>query len=276
VQFDNPATLVPVTGGYTGDLAPTWSPDGTRLAFSSSRTGQRNIWWARPDLTRLVALTSGTANDEWPAYSPDGSQVAFVSDRDGRRGIWVVAAEGGAPRFVAAAEVLNGGISWSPDGKRLVYSAPGGELPQIETVDVSSGRTRRLPTQASANAPAWSPVEDVLAYVETLPDVGGFVRFMAGDGRPLARGPVDSTTRLNNGFVCWSPDGRRLAGIGIPGNRNGYVWILDPLGPVPFRKLIDLPADAIPRGASWTRDGSSIVIALWQNTGDIILAERSH
>lgn len=190
-------------------------------------------------------------------------------------GIWVVAADGGAPRFVAAAEVLNGGVSWSPDGKRLVYAAPAGELPQIETLDVSSGRTGRLPTQVSANAPAWSPVEDVLAYIETLPDVGGFVRFMTGDGRPLPRGPVDSTTRLNNGFVCWSPDGRRLAGIGIPGNRSGYVWILDPLGPIPFRRLIDLPANAIPRGASWTRDGSSIVIALSQATGDIILAERS-
>ena len=161
--------------------------DGSRLAFSSSRTGQRNIWWTQPDLTRPVALTSGAAHDEWPAYSPDGSQVAFVSDRDGRRGIWIVAADGGTPRFVAAAEVLNGGISWSPDGKRLVYSAPGGGLPQIERVDVGSGRATRLPTQASASAPAWSPVEDVIAYIETQPDTGGFLRFMTGDGRPLER-----------------------------------------------------------------------------------------
>jgi serine/threonine protein kinase/Tol biopolymer transport system component len=275
VQFDTPPALAPITEGYTGDLAPTWSPDGTRLAFSSSRAGQRNIWWTRLDLTRPVALTSGAAFDEWPAYSPDGAHVAFVSDRDGRRGIWIVAADGGTPRFVGPAQVLNGGVSWSPDGKRLVYAVPGIELPQIETVDISNGTIKRLPTQASANAPAWSPAEDVIAYVETRAEGGGFVRFMTGDGRPLARGPADSTTWVNNGFVCWSRDGRRLAGLGIPANRNGYVWILDPLGPVPFRKLIDLPANAIPRGASWTPDGSSLVIALWESASDIILAERS-
>ena len=54
---------------------------------------------------------------------------------------------------------------------------------------------------------------------------------MTGDGKPLSRGPVDSETRLNNGFVRWSPDGKRLAGVGIPGNRAGSVWIIDPLGP---------------------------------------------
>jgi Tol biopolymer transport system component/serine/threonine protein kinase len=274
VQFDSPPALAPLTEGYTGDLDPSWSPDGTRLAFSSSRSGQRNIWWANPDMTRPVAVTSGSAIDEGPVYSPDGSQIAFVSDRSGQRGIWIVAADGGTPRFVAAARVLNT-VSWSRDGTRLVYAAPGGELPQIEVIDISSGRITKLPTQAAATSPVWSPVEDLIAYVETRPDVGGFVRFMTGDGHATTRGPADATTRLNNGFVRWSPDGKRLAGVGIPGNQRGYIWVIDPLGPVPFRKLTDLPADAYPRGASWSRDGSSIVVGLTQTAGDIILAERA-
>ena len=90
----------------------------------------------------------------------------------------------------------------------------------------------------------------------------------------LARGPVDAVTRLNNGFVRWSPDGKRLAGIGVPGAEHGYIWIVEPLGAIPFRKLADLPADTVPRGASWARDGSSIVIGLSQTSGDVILAER--
>jgi eukaryotic-like serine/threonine-protein kinase len=273
VRFDRPPELVALTAGYSGDLDPAWSPDGTRLAFSSSRTGQRNIWWTNPEMTRPVALTSGASIDEWPVFSPDGARVAFVSDRNGQRGIWVVAADGGAPRFVAAARALST-PSWSPDGTRLVYSAPGGELPQIEIVEVSSGRIRKLPTEAAANSPAWSPVEDVIAYVETRPNAGGFVRFISGSGRPLTQGPEDSVTWLNNGFVRWSPDGRRLAGIGIPGNQNGYIWIIEPRGAVPFRKLTDLPV-GVPRGATWTRDGSSIMIGFSQNSGDIMLAERS-
>lgn len=273
VQFDTPPVLMALTEGYTGDLDPVWSPDGTRLVFSSSRTGQRNIWWANPEMTRPVALTSGSGIDEWPVFSPNGSQVAFVSDRNGQRGIWTVAADGGTPRFVAAVRALTT-PSWSPDGTRLVYSAPGGELPQMEIIEVSSGRIRKLPTEAAANSPQWSPVEDVIAYVETRPNVGGFVRFISSDGRPLAPGPQDSVTSLNNGFVRWSPDGSRLAGVGVPGNQNGYIWIIEPRGRVPFRKLIDLPV-GLPRGATWARDGSSIVIGLSQTSGDIMLAERT-
>jgi Tol biopolymer transport system component len=273
IRFDPTAVLEPLTEGYTGDLDPQWSPDGTRLVFSSTRTGSRNIWVVNPDLSKPTALTTGDAVDQWPAYSPDGTQVAFVSDRGGRRGIWIVSAWGGSPRLITPAHVLNV-ITWSPDQKRLAYAVAGGEVPQLETVDVDSGKVTRLPTRLSANSPAWSPVEDVIAYVETTPGAGGFVRYMTGDGRPVVRGPADTVTLLNNGFVSWSPDGKRLAGIGLPGTFPGSIWILDPASPSAIRKLIDLPPDAFVRGASWSRDGSSLVIGHARSTGDIILAER--
>lgn len=273
IRPDGAVPLAPLTEGYTGDLDPCWSPDGTRLVFSSSRSGNRNIWTAKADLSGPVALTIGSAIDERPAYSPDGRQVAFVSDRGGRRGIWIVSADGGSPRPVAAVHVLNV-VSWSPDGRRLVYAVPGGKLPQLETVEVSTGKVTRLPTNASANSPAWSPREDVIAYIETTPPAGGFVRFMSGDGQPVFRGPTDTVTVLNNGSVSWSPDGKRLAGVGQPGTRSNSIWIIDPASTEPFKKLIDLPPDAFVRGASWSRDGSSLVIGHARSTGDIILAER--
>ena len=81
VEPGGAATMTPLTEGYTGDLDPAWSPDGTRLVFSSSRSGNRNIWSAKADLSKPMALTSESPIDERPAYSPDGTQVAFVSDR---------------------------------------------------------------------------------------------------------------------------------------------------------------------------------------------------
>ena len=84
-----------ITDGYTGDLDPNVSPIGDRIVFSSSRSGDRNLWTTRLDGTAARPLTSGPAIDERPAFAPDGQQVAFVSDRGGERGIWLVSAGGG-------------------------------------------------------------------------------------------------------------------------------------------------------------------------------------
>ena len=109
----------PLTDGYSGDIDPVWSPDGSRLVFSTSRTGNRTLWSAGSRMKRSSPLTSGVAIDERPAFSPDGRQIAFVSDRSGRRGVWVVSVDGGSPRLVAHADVVET-LSWSPDGRRLV------------------------------------------------------------------------------------------------------------------------------------------------------------
>jgi TolB protein len=76
-----------LTDGSTGDFDPALSPSGEQLAFSSSRSGYRNLWTARSDGSNVRALTSGNAFDERPAFSPDGRRLAFVSDRGGHRGI---------------------------------------------------------------------------------------------------------------------------------------------------------------------------------------------
>ena len=88
----------PLTDGYTGDLDPNLSRSGDRLVFSSTRSGQRNLWIARSDLTDSRPLTSGPSLDEYPQFSPDGQQVAFISNRGGERGLWIVSADGGVPR----------------------------------------------------------------------------------------------------------------------------------------------------------------------------------
>jgi len=276
VTFDRPVKLEPLTDGFSGDVDPAWSPDGTRVVFSSSRAGNRTLWTARGDLTQSAPLTSGVALDDRPVYSPDGRQVAFVSDRTGRRGIWLVSAEGGAPRLIAAADVVDT-ISWSPDGRRLVFSTPVGDAPGLMRVDVTSGQTMRVPTAAAATTPAWSPREDVIAYIEPRGGTkGAFLKFVTSEGKVVHdRGDVLEEPNISNGFVSWSPDGRRLAAVSLPGAFSGSIWIVEPEGATPFRKLLDLTAGVQVRGISWSRDGSSLIIGRIQSSGDIFLAERS-
>jgi Tol biopolymer transport system component/tRNA A-37 threonylcarbamoyl transferase component Bud32 len=273
VRFDQNVSLEPVTDGYTGDFDPAWFPDGSRMALSSSRTGQRNIWTTSAG-SPPVPITTGSAIDERPVVSPDGSQIAFVSDRGGHRGIWTVSASGGAPKLASTVDVIDT-ISWAPDGKRLVYSTPRGDGPGLAILSLEDGRSTPLSTPHAATAPAWAPRGDVIAYVEPLGGTtGAFLKFVGADGRPLALGPAEDV-RINNGVVAWSPDGRRLAVAAIIGNFRNSLSIVDLEGTPRVRHLTDLPDDVRPRGLTWNRDGASLTVGIMRASGDIFLAEQT-
>jgi Tol biopolymer transport system component len=276
VAFDRQVTLEPLTDGYTGDFDPTLSPDGSRLVFSTSRTGNRTLWSAGPHMEKAAPLTDGTAIDDRPAWSPDGQRIAFVSDRGGRRGIWMVNADGGTPRLVAPATVVDT-LSWSPDGRRLVYSTPIGDAPGLMLMNVADGTTTRLPTPAAATGPTWSR-DDVIAYIEPRGgNIGAFVQLIKPDGGRVDSSPLDApgAPQIANGSIVWSPDGKRLAAAALSGAGAGAVWIVDPYSPNPYKKLLDLPAGVFVRGITWDRDGSSLIVGHYRWSGDIFLAEKS-
>jgi len=276
VRFDRPAKFEPVTNGYSGDFDPVWSPDGSQLVFSTSRTGNRTLWSMNGRMEQPTPITAGTAFDERPAFSPDGRQIAFVSDRGGKRGIWVVSADGGTPRHVGSADVV-GTISWSPDGTRLVYGTPVGDAPGLMIMNVADGTSSRLPTPAAATMATWSR-DNVIAYVEPRGGASGaYLQLITPEGGTVASSQLDGVgaPRINNGFAVWSPEGKRLAAVSLPGADEGSIWIVEPNNPVPYRKLMDLPGGVFLRGLSWAPDGASFVVGRYQLEGDIFLAERS-
>jgi TolB protein len=227
-------------------------------------------------MEQLAPLTTGVAIDERPAFSPNGQQIAFVSDRGGQRGVWMVNADGGSPRLIAHANVVDT-LSWSPDGKRLVYATPIGDAPGLMIMDVADGSTTRLPTPAAANARAWSRA-NIIAYVEPRGgNAGAFAQLIRPDGQGVDASPLDGPTApwIANGYVAWAPDGKRLAAVALPGAAVGSVWIIEPNSPSPYKKLMDLPAGEFLRGLAWTPDGSALIVGRYRWSGDIFLAERS-
>ena len=72
---------------------PTWSPDGRRIAFDSTRAGSLQVFAMDADGGNVSQLTDGASNFE-PAWSPDGRQIAFVSDRTGIRQLFLMASDG--------------------------------------------------------------------------------------------------------------------------------------------------------------------------------------
>lgn len=77
------------------DIHPRWSPDGTRLAFSSNRTGRYEIWTVAADGSDLRKVTDGPGEKTWPAWAPDASRLLFTHTQQGRSGLSMVNSQSG-------------------------------------------------------------------------------------------------------------------------------------------------------------------------------------
>ncbi len=134
------------------DVAPQFSPDGTKIAFASERSGETNeIWVARADGSGLVRMTSRFEQRQGaPRWSPDGNWIAFDSvAQDGVAHIYVIDSGGGKPRQIAE---THDGIfpSWSRDGKWIYFTSDRAGGGRSGARHLPEGRPRDLRQTAEA------------------------------------------------------------------------------------------------------------------------------
>ena len=132
-----------------------WSPDGSRLAFSS----QGDIYISNANGKGLKRLTSGYHIDVSPTWSPDGSSIAFVSDRTGNPQIFVMGASGGNPRQITSGG-YNTDPAWSPNPRvnKIAYVNVTGSQANIFTVNPDGSEVNQLTSGTRRNeTPSWSP-----------------------------------------------------------------------------------------------------------------------
>ena len=197
-----------LTQGSSGDLDPAVAPRGDRLAFSSTRTGNRHIWTSRLDGTDARELTSGDALEERPAWSPDSSTIAFVSSRGTSRAIWLVNTDGSGLRKVLDAQVIDA-LTWSPDGRELAYAAPSGAAPALFRVRLNGGEPFRIPTPEGATSPSWSaPAIDRLRGQCAASALGSGARRLVSSRLTGIRfrrsGPMTPGFQRSGELVSWS------------------------------------------------------------------------
>jgi Tol biopolymer transport system component len=115
----------PIIASTRIDAGPRISPDGTKLAFQSNRSGNFQIWISKTDGTVARQLTnmSGTWTGT-PRWSPDGKFITFDSRDKGDADVFIVDANGGPPRAVVANPGSNEVVpSWSADGRWIYFAS---------------------------------------------------------------------------------------------------------------------------------------------------------
>jgi Tol biopolymer transport system component len=204
---------------------PSWSFDGTQLAFScyDAITGNSDLFVSDLLGTGLTRLTSSPTSDRQPLWSPYGERIAFATEEAGGRSGWdlalfdfiepgVTVLASSQPTWSGATEVA---FDWAPDGQRLTFHESAED--RIYVVNLDGTGQRRLPPTL-ARQPDWSPVDDRIAYIA---EEGLAVIDLQGETSVLLiRRHLLYTPR-------WSPDGRAIAVQDFSEDGGLIVHILD-------------------------------------------------
>jgi TolB protein len=209
------AAVDPETGFETElgpGVAPTWSPDGTRLAFVDS--GAVAVMDA--DGTNRRRTGTGTA-DRRPVWSPDGRHLALVSGQPGATALVVVDADTGERRELVRGASITWRPAWSPDGTRIAYTRESGFY-DLAVVGLDGSGERLLSGGPALDAgPAWSPDGSLIAFLHATED-GPAVHVVSPDGGPIRRlsqtGFYGAGIGLTGAAPAWSPDGTAIAFTG--------------------------------------------------------------
>lgn len=185
----------------------SWSPDGERLVFGSQRSGDWELYTARPDGSDLRRLTHNPARDSLPAWSRQG-RIAFSSDRDGNTEIYVLGEDGGDPVRLTEDPAGDLNPAWSPDGLRVVFFREKGDgMDQILVVD-DQGREAAVTDDDRRNTfPSFLPDGGIAFASKPMDGPQRLVVAGEGGGERRELGPAGIF------FARWSPDGERIAFI---------------------------------------------------------------
>ena len=172
---------------------PAWSPDGKRIAYTSSGAmdtagGFWRIYVIDADGKNRQILSDDAVDDRQPSWSPDSKRIAFASWRDGfGKGIYVMDADGKNQQRLTDNLSHEWEASWSPDGQRIAFVSHRDENTDIYVMDADGGNQRRLTRNPARDwSPSWSPDSKKIAFVSQR-DGNHEIYVMNADGARLVR-----------------------------------------------------------------------------------------
>ena len=187
-------------GEFDGQvLAPRFSNDGTKMAFSIIRGGNTDVYVMDLSSRQLRRLTTDPGIDTSPSFSSDNSQIVFTSDRSGNARLYTMRADGTGQRPISRGGGLYTAPNWSPRGDLIAFTKQGGGRFSTGVMATDGSGERILSSSYFEEGPSWAPN-------------GRYIMF--------ARQSPGGDTRL------WTVDlsGRVVSQAGYPGRGTDPAW----------------------------------------------------
>ncbi len=263
--------LVPSLGGPERRLRKTggcngisWSPAEQLLVFSEKSSGDVSsalFLMSMDDLEphQLTFPMENVVGDHKPVFSPDGKSVAFLRIiGEATTDIYTVPVSGGTPHQLTFDKTFVNGLTWTADGKRIVFSSHRDGGQSLWVVPVAGGEPTRVPVGgAVASDPTISRNGDRLAYRQGLlhPNLW-VIEIPDGTHRVSRRGKTFLSSATYNNSPQFSPDGKKVAFASARSGDN-EIWTCDATNCSDPQQLTFLKAvSGTPR---WSPDSKRIV-----------------
>jgi TolB protein len=197
-----------------------------KIAFTSSRDGNFEIYTMNPNGQGVDNLTNNPAEDGQPNWSPDGNKIAFYSYRDGNSEIYTMNANGQGVDRLTNNSAVDFEPAWSPGGGKIAFSSKRDGDYEIYTMNANGQGVDRLTNNtAEDSSPAWSPDGNKIAFVSNR-DNNSEIYTMNANGQG-----VENLTK-NPGLdqsPAWSPEGNKIA---FYSERSGdsLIYTMNPNG----------------------------------------------
>ncbi|TMS58136.1 Tol-Pal system protein TolB [Imbroritus primus] len=176
-------------------ISPTWSPDGTKVAYVSFESKKPVVYVHDLASGKRTLVSNQKGNNSAPSWSPDGRKLAVSLSRDGNTQIYLINIDGTGLRRLTQGSAIDTEPQFSPDGKTIYFTSDRGGAPQIYRMPVEgeqAARAQRVTFKGNYNvSPRISPDGKLLAYISR----GGGFKLHVQD---LTNGDVTALTDTSN------------------------------------------------------------------------------